>query len=611
MIGHGRTYPRKKPLVQGRNVGDSWRVSRTALMTFIVVGVVGCGFGTPAPTEELPKVYFPVDQSLTDESVGTTQIPVRLSMKTADVVTVRYAVTGGTAQVGRDVSGGDGEITFDPFQDTAMITIGIIDDGQEEAEESVVLTLKSPDKAELGDAIQHTLRISANKLPRVRFVAATSSAGEETGPQGFAIQLDTLAAQDVVVRYTWSGTAEAADHGVVDGFLTIPAGQSSQTLRAVIVNDPTDEYDETIDLNMIAQAGAVVEPGLGEHVHTIIDDDPPPAMSFQTTASSVSEGVGTAQLTVSLALASEKPITVDYAATGGSAGPGDFTLAAGTLTFQPGTTSLTVPVTITNDALDEDNETVVVTLSNATNATLSASTKVHTLTITDDDDPPTIEFQQGASTVSEGTATLPITVQLSAPSGKTVQFSVSRTGGTATAADLTVPTTTFSIPPGATTATFNVAIIDDTLDEDDETAVLSLGGLVNATAGAQATHTITIADNDNPPLVRFDATTPDRSATEANQTFTYRVILSAPSTKQITVPVTLGGSADNKDYDIGTGDIPVVFQPGQTAKDIRVIVKDDNAKESDETITLQLGTPTNATNAGDNQLRTHTIVDND
>lgn len=580
-------------------------------MTFIVVGVVGCGFETPAPTEALPKVFFPVDQSLTDESIGSTQIPLRLSMKTADMVTVRYAVSGGSATVGRDVSGADGEVTFEPFQDTAMITIGILDDGQEEAEESVVLTLKSPDKAELGETIQHTLRISANKLPRVRFVATTSTAGEETGPQGFAVQLDTLAPQDVVVRYTWSGTSEAADHGIVDGFLTIPAGQSSQTLRALVVNDPTDEDDETLDLNMVAQAGAVVDPGLGEHVHTIIDDDPPPAMSFQMTASSASEGAGTATLTVSLALASEKLITVDYAATGGSAGADDFTLAAGTLTFQPGTTSLTVPVTITNDALDEDNETVVVTLANAANATLSTQTKVHTLTITDDDDPPTIEFQQAASTVSEGTATHTLTVQLSAPSGKTVQFSVSRTGGTATAADLTVPATTFSIPPGATTGTFNVTIIDDTLDEDDETAVLTLGGLVNATAGGQATHTITITDNDNPPLVRFDTGTPDRSATEGNQTFTYRVILSAPSTKQITVPVTLGGSAGNNDYDIGTGDIPVVFQPGQTSRDIRVNVKDDNANESSETITLQLGTPTNATNAGDNQLRTHTILDND
>lgn len=587
-------------------------VFRAALIASFVVGVGGCGFEEPAAVG--PDVFFEFESSLTDESIADTQIVVRLSEKTPMTVKVGYAVTGGSAAAGRDFNNGEGEVTFQPFEDRATITLSIVDDQVEEEEEDIRLTLRSPRNAVLAGQTEHRLLIAATRLPRVRFVAQASSADEQAGPQSFAVQLDTLPQEDVVVRYSWSGTAEAADHGIANGFLVIPVNQISAPLPAPITNDPTDEDDETIDLVLIGQSGAVVEPGMGGHVHTILDDDPPPAIGFQLVTSSVTEGATTATLSVALALASEKPITVDYVAmVGGSAGIDDFTLAAGTLTFPPGTTTQAVEVTIADDALDEDDETIVAALTNPINATLGAGAGVHTLTITDDDDPPSLEFQQAASTVGEATATHAVGLALSAPSGRAIQFSVVRTG-TSTTADLTLPQATFTIPAGATTFSFDATIVNDTLDEDDETAVLTLSNLVNAGPGAQAAHTITIQDDDDPPLVRFDAGTPDRSENErdlTSATYTYRVVLSAASTKQVTVPVTVGGTAMANDFGLGTGDVPVVFQPGQTSRDVRVIVSPDNSPEANETVELTLGTPTNATNAADHQLRTHTIVNDD
>jgi hypothetical protein len=588
-------------------------VVRAALIAFVVAGVVGCGFETPPPPEELPEVFFAVDQSLTDESIESTTILVKLSLKSSDEVTAKYSVTGGSAMVVRDFTSTESVVTFAPFQDTAMITLAIVNDGIEEEEEDIKITLASPsDNAELGAQRTHTLRISANKLPRVQFVAAASSAGEETGAQSFAVQLDTVSTEDVVVRYTWTGSAEPADHGVTDGLLTIRAGQASQPIPAPITNDPTDEDNETLDLSLIAQAAAVVAPGLGQHVHTIVDDDPPPSIGFALTTSTASEATATATLSVNLGLASEKQITVDYLTTaGGTAGVDDFTLAAGTLTFSPGTTTLTVPVTIVNDALDEDDETVRVSLANASNATLPP-TRLHTLTIADNDDLPALAFQQASSTASEATATHAVNVQLSAPSGRTVQFSLTRTG-TSTTADLTLPATTFSIPAGSTMVTINATVINDTIDDNNETAVLTLTGLVNASAGTPAAHTITIADDDD-PLVRFDPGTPDRTADEPDvldATYVYRVVLSSASTEQVTVNVTVGGTAMGNDFGIGTGDIPVVFPPGQTQRDIRVIVNADTSNEADETVTLTLASATNAGNAADNQVRTHTIRNDD
>lgn len=586
-------------------------VFRAALIAFFVVGVGGCGFESPIVVG--PDVYFETDQSLTDESIASTKILVKLSERASQVVTVGYEVTGGSATAGRDFGNAEGEVTFQPSEDTAMIELSIFDDMMEEEEEDVRITLKAPKNAVLGDQIDHRLRISANKLPRVRFMTAVSSAGEETGPQSFELQLDAPSKENVVVRYAWTGTAEPGDHGLTNGLLTIPAGQVITQLPAPIIDDPTDEDDETIDLVLIAQAGAVIAPGLGQHVHTIIDDDPPPAIGFALLASAAGEGAGTAMIAVTLALASEKPITVDYAAgAGGTAGALDYTVAAGTLAFPPGTTTLAVPVTIADDALDEDDETVLLTLTNPTNATLAGGANLHTLTITDDDAPPSLAFLQATATVGEAAGTHAVNLALSAPSGRAIQFSIARTG-TADAADLTLPATTFTIPAGATTSSFNVTIVNDTLVELDETAVLTLSNLVNVSAGTPASHTITIQDDDE-PLVRFDPETPNRSEDEldfTDLTYTYRVVLSAASSKQVTVPVAVGGTAMNNDYDLGANDVPVVFSPGQTQRDVRVIVRADNMSEADETVTLTLGTPTNATNAADNQLRTHTIRNDD
>ena len=84
---------------------------------------------------------------------------------------------------------------------------------------------------------------------------------------------------------------------------------------------------------------------------------------------------------VSLSTASGRDVTADYAVTGGTATGGDYTLAAGTVTILAGATTANVSLAVTNDATYEANETVEITLSNPTNATLGANT-LYTYTIT-------------------------------------------------------------------------------------------------------------------------------------------------------------------------------------------------------------------------------------
>lgn len=53
---------------------------------------------------------------------------------------------------------------------------------------------------------------------------------------------------------------------------------------------------------------------------------------------------------------------------GGTASGGDFTLVAGTVTLAPLDTSESISIAITDDSADEPNETVIIGLSNPSNA---------------------------------------------------------------------------------------------------------------------------------------------------------------------------------------------------------------------------------------------------
>ena len=148
------------------------------------------------------------------------------------------------------------------------------------------------------------------------------------------------------------------------------------------------------------------------HTYTITDNDNAPVVDFNTTSSNGAESTSSKALTVDLSSASSQNVTVDYAVTGTATGSGtDYTLANGTLTINAGNTTGTITIaSIVNDSLDEANETVIVTLSNPSNATLG-SDSVHTYTITDNDNAPVVDFNStssnGAESVSYTHLTLP------------------------------------------------------------------------------------------------------------------------------------------------------------------------------------------------------------
>ena len=154
---------------------------------------------------------------------------------------------------------------------------------------------------------------------------------------------------------------------------------------AGIVDDELAEANETVIITLSGPNNAV----LGNdsvHTYTINDDDGIPEVTFSASTSSGSESVTSRSLSVVIPFASLQQIAVDYSVTGGTAGSGtDYSLSSGSVLIEEGATSGTIVIpSIVDDSTEEADETIIITLSNPTNATLGSDI-VHTVIINDND----------------------------------------------------------------------------------------------------------------------------------------------------------------------------------------------------------------------------------
>src|SRR5207244_3771172 len=188
---------------------------------------------------------------------------------------------------------------------------------------------------------------------------------EAGGVAAVTATLSAPSGQTVTVDLAFSGTATlGGDYTRSGTSMVISPGATNGTITLTAVQDSLDEVDETIIVDISGVTNGT-ESGSQQVTATISDDDPPPAVAFSAATSSGSESTTAVSVSVSLSTGSSKLITVNYAVAGGSATGGgvDYTLASGTLTFAPGVTNQNISITVVNDALDEDDETIQITLS--------------------------------------------------------------------------------------------------------------------------------------------------------------------------------------------------------------------------------------------------------
>ena len=208
----------------------------------------------------------------------------------------------------------------------------------------------------------------------------------------FTVTLSAAAAATVTVAYASAdGSATVgSDYLATSGILSFAPGETVKTITVDVLGDTAYEPDEVLTVTL-ASPSSNARLKTASAGGTITNDDTLPAPvtpALRIDSVSAVESAGSIRFTVSLSQAATSRVTVRFSTANGSAKAGrtgDYASTSGTLTFNPGETSKTVSVTVLEDSLVESNETLFVTLSRASGATITAARG--TGTILDNDGP--------------------------------------------------------------------------------------------------------------------------------------------------------------------------------------------------------------------------------
>ena len=486
-----------------------------------------------------------------------------------------------------------------------------------------------PDPAVTSDLIQDTSEFASNVAvgaEQMAFALSSSAVAVSEGAGTATITVQRSGVTNLagsVQYFLQAGTATAgADYTAAAGTLSFLAGETSKTFTVPIINDLTDEPDQTFSAYLSFPIGGLIS-SPGSTVVSIIDNDAAPYIYVPAYLAQVEGHSGSTEVVVTIALTapSEKIITgytfpnvlfnagtathqVDYTYEGSSGV--SFEIA-------PGQTQYTRSFNIVGDMTAEPDETINFILYSAENATLGNSTCVITIINDDDASSGTLQFAEESQNASENAGTATITVTRTGGTGGAASVNYALIGGTATpGSDFLAANTsgTLSFAHGQSTASFTITLVNDYLPEGPETMLFQLSGVTAATLGVPNVTTLTITDTDNAGTVQFAAAT--SSIAENGGTATITVSRTGGTDGPATVAYArTGGTATvGSDFTAAGTSGTLNFAHGQSTGSFTVTVLDDFTLESAETLIFQLSAATSAT-LGSPSSTTLTITENE
>lgn len=396
------------------------------------------------------------------------------------------------------------------------------------------------------------------------------------------------------------------DYTLAPGVLNFAIGEQTKQIVVALSNDSAWEAPESFAVSLFNPSAASLGT-VTKHVVTINDDDAPPALpavAFASAISAVPESAGTAEALVSLTAASAGTVTVSYALTGGSATSGvDFTLSSGTLNFAVGETVKAIPIAITSDAVIESNETITLSLSSPTGATLGGIT-AHTATITDDDTPVVSIVATDAAAAESGDGAS-FTISRTGPTTSALNVILAFSGSATNGADYANVVTPITIAAGDSTTVVSIMPMQDVLNEGTESVLITVQPDSAYVLGPASEAQAIIADDDR-SILTLAAT--DATVSESGDAGQFTLTRTGSTAGALTVNLSVSGTASaGTDYAALPGS--VVFADAQSVATLAIQPTNDAVLDSDEFVLLSLA-------AGDYDVGTPshagvTITDND
>ena len=591
--------------------------------TFVVVlgnpsgaALVGAtALGTIVDTDDLPTLALENPTAvLSGSEGGTISSDVLLSPASGREVRVHVnaIIPSGTATYGIDY-GVAGTLVFAAGETRQTFRVNVYDDALDEGDETFSLRLDNARNAEISSSAETaTGTIMDNDASPTISIADASPVQESrfgSRIMVFDVSMSRMSGRAVTVEYyTLSGTANSGnDFGQQNGTLVFIAGSRSNLneIRIEILDDQLYEGEETFSVVLRNPSGATL---LDDRATgTIEDDEEAPGMSIADARVGESQTPRRIDFEVSLSVASSSAVTADYetregSATDGTAYGDDYTETTGTLTFAPGETRQTIRVPFRNDAIYEGDESFTVVLSNLSGDGVSFSRDRATGTIVDNELPLFLSIAD--TRVTEGNAgsgDMVFTVSLSPESDEQVSVDIFELEGFGTATAGTdyqrFSRETLIFAPGDTRQTFTVQILGDIQLESDETIVVFLDNPVGAQLGTSASgqRTGTIVNDETLPAISIADAEATESRSSRPRSMFFTVTLSEAKTWPVSVNYATADGTATKETDYLETSDTLRFAAGETSKTISVPILKDTEDENDETFTVTLSRPHDAT----------------
>ena len=210
---------------------------------------------------------------------------------------------------------------------------------------------------------------------------------------------------------------------------------------------------------------------------------------------------------------------------------------------------------------------------------------------------PSVQFVITSSTFGEGIGTFNLAVSIANANANPTSVDVNVVGGGSanSGVDYTYSPFTITFPANFTfTQNVTVNIVDDQLVEGNESFTFQLAFPTNnATIGANAQHTVTIADND---VLQISMASPSISQYENIGQVNIPVQLTkiSPNATSVTVHLVPTGTTATQGNDFFFNDTTITWAANSSGiRLVPVTVVDDALVEPDETVRFQLINPTN------------------
>ena len=576
-------------------------------------------------SEEMPQVTLVPSPRAISENGGVSQITATANPAYSEPYTVTvyteaevsadgvvYVQTGTTLNFATGATRSTGLVAItakDNHEDEpdkiVMVSGSLSLAGAEDPEVAVLLIIDDDEPAPRVD-----------ETPTVRLVLTPSSVSENGGVSTVTATVSPASSQP----FTVSVSAAAVSPAVVGDFtlsgttLSFAANATTSTGEVTVtaVDNQVDAPDKTITLKGTALLGSVQSPS--NVTLTITDDDEPilPTVTFVLTPISITENGGVSRITATASPAWSEPFKVTVSAEAVSPTvAGDFILSGTTLNFAAGAAQTTGMVTITGVDNQVDAPDKNVTVSGTVSLSEADDPADATLTITDDEKTPVVTLVLTPSLIVEngGVSTVTATASPASAQPFTVTVSASEVSP-AFAADFALSGTTLNFAAGTTQSTGEVTItaVDNQVDAPDKR--ISVSGAVSlADADDPADATLTIADNEQPPVVTLVLT--PGSITENGGVSRVTATASPGSSEAFTVTVSAAAVFPTLAGDFTLSSTLLNFAAGATSSNgsVTITAANNNVDAPDKSVTVS-GSVSLA-DADDPTDTTLTITDDD